>query len=293
MTDPPQTPPDAYRPRDPDRPAVWSRYLTAALSNPVEVSFGRARRQVIKSSGYWKDPSGAPVELRLAAFFAHAPEEVMDAMARWMRSRSRGGEAGRLLDAFIERGLAATPAPPRRLPWAETAGAAHDLGRLLPLQLGPGAPLHPDELMPLGLPTITWGKRGPSRARRSLQLGSYEEDRHLVRLHRVLDQPAVPDWFVGFVLFHELLHAVRAAEARRAHETDPEAKRGRGHLHHDAAFRERESGHPDHGRAEAWQRRHIAALLRSARSQEPMGSGLVTRAGRALAAGLEQLRLEF
>ncbi len=283
---PPDGPPTAFEPDDPDRAAVWSAYLSEAVQNPVLVTFGRARRQVIQSRGYWKDPHGRPIELRLAGFFAEAPAEVMDALATWMRSRERGGAAGKLLDAFIEESLASGPAPARKRPKAETAGATHDLARLLVTQLGPDSPIRPDELAPLGTPLITWGKRGPSRARRSLQLGSYEEDRHLIRLHRVLDQPAVPDWFVGFVLFHELLHATRAAEARR----DTTRPRGRRHLHHDAAFRARESTHTDHARSEVWQRKHIGALLRSARSQKPMRTSAVAR---ALAAGLEQLRLEF
>ena len=42
------------------------------------------------------------------------------------------------------------------------------------------------------LPTITWGRRGKSQSRHSLQLGIYDYHARVVRLHRVLDQPGRP-----------------------------------------------------------------------------------------------------
>ena len=243
----------------------WSRYLTDALQNPIRVTYGRARHRVVQSKGYWDDPSGAPVEVRLSGFFAGAPAEVREALAVWLkcsrRPSKRKAAASAVLDRFIAEGLRRQPAPKRKKRAEEAAGETLDLAPLLEgLVTGPLAEFRRRDFEPRGLPTIAWGRRGKSQARRSLQLGSYHDDLHHVRVHRVLDQPEVPRFFVRFVVFHELLHAARAAEAVR----NPLFARGR--LHHDKHFRERERAYGDFDRANAWQQRHVGALIRSARS---------------------------
>ncbi|HVS19217.1 MAG TPA: hypothetical protein VMT18_11500, partial [Planctomycetota bacterium] len=105
-----------------------------------------------------------------------------------------------------------------------------------------------------GPPRVTWGRAGPSRSRHSLRLGSYDYAARVVRIHRVLDAALVPDWFVRYVLFHELLHAA-------LEEPDVAGRR----VLHGPRFRERESRYPDFDRARSWEARHIAALIRSAR----------------------------
>jgi hypothetical protein len=82
---------------------------------------------------------------------------------------------------------------------------------------------------------------------------------HLVRIHRVLDQAAVPEFFVRFVVFHELLHA--AIPARRT---------GRRTVHHGADFRRIERAYPDFERAKRWENEHIDALLRATRTGKPL-----------------------
>lgn len=249
---------------------AWSRYLTRALENPVQVTYGTARRQVVQSKGYWGDPKGRPVEIRLSSFFADATPDVQAALVTWLKAtkRSRKSEASRAanrtLDAFIEEGLRRTPAPPRRKSNESPRGAAHDLRPLLRgLVSGPLAEFRPRDFTPRGLPTVAWGRRGKSQAQSSLQLGSFHDDQNHIRIHAVLDQPAVPLFFVRFVLFHELLHATRSAGALR----NPLFMAGR--LHHDKAFRDRESAYGDFDLAMEWQKRHVARLIRSARSGRP------------------------
>jgi hypothetical protein len=81
-----------------------------------------------------------------------------------------------------------------------------------------------------------------------------------VRIHPVLDQPAVPVWFVRYVLFHELLHAV----------LPPRRGRGSRWIHHGAEFRRRERDYADYARAIAWEDAHMPALIRSAKRGTPM-----------------------
>lgn len=247
--------------------AAWSRYLTKALDNPVQVTYGTARRQVIQSRGYWRDPSGRPIEIRLSSFFAEAPPAVREALVTWIKATRRNARteatraANRTLDAFIEEGLRRTPAPPRKKTNESPVGHVHDLRPLVRgLVTGPLAEFRRRDFEPRGLPTIAWGRRGKSQAKRSLQLGSYHDDHNHIRIHTVLDQIAVPLFFVRFVLFHELLHATRSAEALR----NPLFSGG--YLHHDRAFREREAAYGDFALAQRWQERHIARLIRSART---------------------------
>ena len=107
--------------------------------------------------------------------------------------------------------------------------------------------------------------------RRSLQLGSFDPETRIVRVHPVLDQVAVPASFVRYVLFHEVLHAELA---------EPCSERSKRTVHHSAEFRRRESAYPGYQAAMRWQARHLSALIRSARSGRPMrssGERAVTR----------------
>ncbi len=99
--------------------------------------------------------------------------------------------------------------------------------------------------IPLG-----WGN-WPSRApRRQLQFGICRGTPPIVRIHPVLDHASVPDWFVGFVVFHELLHAA----------FPPQPGRTRIRIH-TVAFRDAERTHPRYADALLWEEGHISELL--------------------------------
>jgi hypothetical protein len=136
-------------------------------------------------------------------------------------------------------------------------GAHHDLGEIADDLMHAEFAALTRERWPSA---ITWGRRGPRGARRSLQLGSFDPETRLIRVHPVLDQAAVPSWFVRYVLFHELLHAELA-------EPCYEGKRAQ---HHGREFRRREQAYPGTAKALAWQDANLSALLRSARTDKEM-----------------------
>ena len=226
--------------------AEWESRLAHELDKQVSVSFGRARTQPVRATF-----ENGSVEIRLHEFFAKAPVEVLHDLAAWLRSGQRAPKACARLDRYIDEQLAALPTGSRRRIAVCTRGAVHDLdpmaGSLFENEFA-------DDFRAHARPVWTWGKRGRTQARRSLQLGCYVRDVHLVRIHTVLDQPAVPAWFVRFVLFHEMLHAALPGEKPP----------------HGPAFRERERAHPDYPAAVAWQKRHLDSLIHSARRGEPM-----------------------
>ncbi len=98
---------------------------------------------------------------------------------------------------------------------------------------------------------ITWGpRRQMRRQQRSIRLGAYDFEREFIRIHRRLDASWVPEWFVGFVVFHELLHhrfgVVRFGKRR---------------IIHSAEFRSAEAQHPRFSDARRWEKVNLPRLL--------------------------------
>jgi len=245
----------------------WSRYLGAALGVPVVVTFGRSRSVPVQSRRVRLEPGGgAGIEIRLHRMFAAAPGDVRQALARWLRLGRRAGRASVRLDGWIQEALVGEPPPPPRATRLVPSGEHHDLDalarplfqRTFPSDFGARQPR----------PELTWGRRGRSRSRRSLRLGSFDVEARVVRVHPVLDRPDVPDWFVRFVLMHEILHAV----------FPPRPENGRW-IHHGPEFRARERDYPDYGRALRWEQRNLPLLIQAARGRRV--SAFVTEAGPA------------
>jgi len=54
---------------------------------------------------------------------------------------------------------------------------------------------------------ITWGKYYKNR-RRSIRFGSFDRRHDLIRIHPVLDNEKVPDFFIKSVIYHEAAHFI-------------------------------------------------------------------------------------
>ncbi len=239
-------------------PERWQDLLTLELACPVTVVYTRARRMPIQVKRMSASRRGTPgrLEVRMHSMFSGAPPDVHRAVASWIRAGRRAPRACAALDDFIAARLESLPAdrsPSRSRP----RGVHHDLEPLAKSLLD--NELAHDFEGEKALPAITWGRRGASRTRSSLRLGSYDPDPKLVRIHPVLDQATVPAWFVRFVLFHELLHAVHP----------PKKSTGNRWIHHGPQFRRRERAYVDYSRAIAWEERNLTALIHAARRGVP------------------------
>lgn len=239
-----------------DTETAWRSLLERHLDCAVDVVFGRSRTHPVQTRVLDRDQDGLLV--RLHVMFATAPVEIGESVAKWIRSGRRARRACALLDAWIEARLGElAPTAPRQAT-VMTQGEVHDLTLL-------AAPLLAQEFAgefqsTPGSPVLTWGRRGRSRTRHSIRLGSYVSESNLVRIHPALDQAAVPGWFVRTVIFHELLHAARP----------PHRGSGSRWIHHDAEFRAREATYRDHDRALRWEEQNLPRLLASARRGTPM-----------------------
>ncbi len=142
---------------------------------------------------------------------------------------------------------------PPRMPTLRPRGEVHDLEALLP----------EESMRALGEVVdvaVTYGPRVKvGRGQRSLRLGSYAVATQVVRIHHILDDPRVPAWFVGFILFHELLHHRLGID-----ESGPRRRV------HPKAFRDLERAHPRFDEAQALER-ELVPLLLGRRRPRPAG----------------------
>jgi len=225
----------AARPIDERRQArELRRFLEAVLGRAVHLTVTDNRATMMTS----KLRRGA-MELRLHHMFLVAPQAIWDALALYLYDGNAA--AGRRVDAFIDEHLHMV----RREPTAiRSRGRTHDLGRIL-------AELNERFFHGASRAKITWGRAGSRRYRRSIQLGSYIAQDDLIRIHPCLDQSFVPEFYVAWVVFHEMLHEAFGVEERN----------GRRHIH-PPAFVALEESYPDYARAKAWEVRNLPRLLR-------------------------------
>lgn len=180
--------------------------------------------------------------LRIHHMFIGCGQDTIDALAGLAEGGDDVDEARRVLKEYIDcnRDQISFEVDPDEL---EAVGDHHDLQTILDKWR---AKL--DE-PPLEDVMITWGRYG--RGSRTIRFGSYDFDRQLIRIHPALDQEWVPRFFVEFIVYHELLHAlfppVEESSSRRKVHTEE--------------FREREREFPRYQEALAWERKNLPRFL--------------------------------
>lgn len=93
---------------------------------------------------------------------------------------------------------------------------------------------------------ITWyGERG-YKPRSKITFGQYFDHLRLIKIHRILDDPFYPDYFIRFVVYHEMLHHLI-----------PGHLDGRGLFRvHGKDFKELEREFEDYEKAVAWEKKN-------------------------------------
>ncbi len=189
--------------------------------------------------------NGEIPKLKLHHMFLRASPEVRMALAEWLR-HPRSREAGVVINKFIRQHMHLIEAKVRTEASIQTRGTYHDLAALY-------AELNQTEFNGQVDAPITWGRMISFTRRRSIQFGSYMPGQHIIRIHPQLDQEFVPDYFVRYIVFHEMLHA---------HMGVRDNGEGRRSIH-PPEFRRREKAYGDYARATAWigDRAHFKQLL--------------------------------
>jgi hypothetical protein len=100
--------------------------------------------------------------------------------------------------------------------------------------------------------TVVWGRRRKQRPRGSIVFGTIQEDDRIIRIHPLLDRAMVPPWFLDYVMFHEMLHAM---------VPDRYDGSGRRVIHHEG-FAAKERQFHWFRRAKNWEQENLARFLR-------------------------------
>jgi predicted metal-dependent hydrolase len=203
----------------------------------------------------------ASYRVRLHKMFLNADEEVIAALGSYIRGEDRS--ASGLLDRFIHENRRqirrVSPALRQsRLP-LRASGEHHDLQYLLNQVTEESFGELANDV------AIAWAPAPPVRLpRRSIKLGSYSADTQIIRIHPALDQAFVPEFFIRWIIHHELLHHV--------FREDLKARNGRVHTPEFCAL---ERQFPDYREALFWERRNLDLLLwweRPQRALRPTGT---------------------
>ncbi|MBW1990314.1 MAG: M48 family metallopeptidase [Deltaproteobacteria bacterium] len=148
--------------------------------------------------------AGGVRELRIQHGFRAGGDVLARAVASYVQNQDE--KSSRTIDGFLRenqemfRRLAGEAATRP----VEGKGRHHDLCALLERVV---------QMHRLDVPDVRigWGiRRSTRRARRSIRFGSFSPD-NTVKIHPDLDHPRVPSYFVEYVIYHELLHAVAPA----------------------------------------------------------------------------------
>lgn len=183
------------------------------------------------------------VTFRLHHMFLDAPPAVLRALGRYAETQDR--RAARVLKAYIDsndhrvrEGEAPRPVT------LDTEGKYHNLQKIFDA-------LNAFYFEGRIRARITWGVRGRrKRSRESIQLGSYTVEDELIRIHPVLDARDVPEFFVAWIVYHEMLHEVYdmpVVDGRR--------------VYHTSEFRRAEAQFERYAEAVLWERTHLPKLL--------------------------------
>jgi hypothetical protein len=184
--------------------------------------------------------------LSVHKMFLFAPEHVISAIAHYVRgTRQHLKERNQILREFIHAHLS-------------TSDYTHqvDPGKLV--QQGKVFHLKPlyDALNEkyfenkLNL-SLTWYGKAVRKRRVRITFGQYVSGLRLIKIHRMLDDHFFPEYFVSFIVYHEMLHSVIPG-AMDAH--------GR-FCCHGKTFKERERAFEDYQKAIDWEKTHKAKLF--------------------------------
>lgn len=221
-----------------DERRLW---LSRQLCAPVSLVWTDNRSVMLSVKGN----AANGYHLRIQQLFREAPETVWRALIAHVRGTDAGASA--TLRQYVRRHQHLLKSPGQRRARArplQPQGRHFDLEAIFQA-------LNRDYFDDRVEARITWGRQPPRRRRRSIRFGAYDSRARLIRIHPLLDQAFVPRYVIENVVFHEMLHQLNP----------PQRINGRWSIH-SPAFRRQERRFPYFEQAEAWQRRHVARLLR-------------------------------
>jgi hypothetical protein len=205
---------------------------------PVVVSITNNRHSMIHAA----HKNGA-LTLRLHHMFLDAPCDIVHALSSFISKKERTSSA--LVNRYIDMNAARIQKTQKH---NQVALKKHDFHNLVKIYRALNKTYfdHSIELQ------VIWGSEMPIRKREqeTIHLGSYSAAEQLIRIHPKLDQKWVPQYFIGYVLYHEMLH----------HQMPVTFENGRRVLH-SSAFRQHEKQYQHYEKACRWQTTNLHRLI--------------------------------
>lgn len=173
------------------------RELSSLIAEPARIILTHNRSSLISC----RTSKDGVKEVRLQHGFRSADGKFMRTLARFLQKPDR--RSHRAVDAFIRERwdlfeVMAREGPPR---CGSNRGRRRDLRKIL-------ARVMRDHGFKLRGLNIVWGIDVGKTRQSSIKFGTYHHSSRTITIHPALDQPEIPDYFVEFIVFHEILHAL-------------------------------------------------------------------------------------
>lgn len=136
-------------------------------------------------------------QVRLHKMFLQAPQDVLAELGRYIKNPRAGRTP--LFWRFVQGNTHLIAQPTARRTAMRTSGKFHDLAEMFDN-------INREQFGGRLKCGVTWGHGARGRVKRRT-LGSYSTASDTIRINSVLDRKDVPSYYVGFVLYHEMLHA--------------------------------------------------------------------------------------
>lgn len=142
------------------------------------------------------------VRLSIHHMFLDAPEEVISAIAQYVRGSRKPTGKEIILRTFIHQKLSRLDGS--HLVNKKKLSADGEVYQLDKLFSSVNKQYFGDRLDL----QITWFGERRQEVKSRITFGQYYDHLRLIKIHRMLDDPFYPEFFVSFVIYHEMLHSV-------------------------------------------------------------------------------------
>lgn len=99
---------------------------------------------------------------------------------------------------------------------------------------------------------ITWFEKERNQSRNRVVFGLYFDPLKLIKINSLLDSRTIPEYFIEYVIYHEMLHFVCPTFVD---------EKGQKHIH-SKAFKERERKYKNYEIAQYWMKQHQQKLFK-------------------------------
>jgi hypothetical protein len=217
-----------------------AEYLQSSSSVPLTISWHENKRSYLS---FRKERTG--VFIRLHRLFEDVPVPVLDALARYILKRDLSAKPllRRAVHHYFSNRRIASDA-------LLSQGRCYDLKEIYDQ-------IKHDFFTPAYDAAIGWGRGSVGSRFRHITFGTYDRHRHQILIHPLLDDPEVPAYFISFIVYHEMLHAVCQSQIDM-----------RGYMRcHTREFRQREKLFPQYKQAKEWEKNSLIWFKRRSRGR--------------------------